>query len=560
MSIFEKNLALLFEKAPDLAWRIQTSSVATSRPPYEEVEIPKRDVVYLFGLGAYPKGQCGTLVLLEHDVGRWKGWLSSRRATYFLNKKEVLCAYFDPENPNDPLFPYLYSYFSTLKVAVMASAEYRKKYPEIACYLHLRITGDSAASCRLVDEYKALCHRFYANFYKNLRRLPEAVWGTKLFGKFEGVPAIICGAGPSLDRNVALLSTLKNKALIFAGGSALNAVSCNGVLPHFGAGIDPHFLQFERLRMNQAFQTAMFFRSRWYEGSLPFIQGTPLYLNGSGGQMVASRAEAHLGIEGEALDEGFNVVNFTVEVARSLGCNPLIFVGLDLAYTQGAQYAQGVLYDVAIDEEKLLSPTHYYDVPLERDNIYGEKVYTHWKWLAEAKWIGDYQMQHSQLTMINCTEGGIGFPGIPHKTLEQVARSHLRRSYPLEEWLHSEIQMASKHKIEKERVDSFTAELESSLRRCEEHLSLLEQEWMEMEKRVDQLPPHLRSGRAALLEVELEGEMAYEAILSVFSYVFQSQMNRQLVEGDLLTTLRLEREKFSHLRDAVCLNLRLLTS
>ena len=42
---------------------------------------------------------------------------------------------------------------------------------------------------------------------------------------------------------------------------------------------------------------------------------------------------------------------------------------------------------------------------LLKTDIYGKPIYTLWKWIAEANWIGDFAKAHPDITVINATEG-----------------------------------------------------------------------------------------------------------------------------------------------------------
>ena len=52
------------------------------------------------------------------------------------------------------------------------------------------------------------------------------------------------------------------------------------------------------------------------------------------------------------LEEGHNVVNFSLSIAKALGCNPIILAGVDLALTDEKAYPPGILPYPLIDVEK----------------------------------------------------------------------------------------------------------------------------------------------------------------------------------------------------------------
>jgi hypothetical protein len=494
--VFRANLKLLADSSPAAALRARGEARGpVAECPEEWIEglnLGSANLLYVFGLGQggyytalkswLEADASRRLVLLEHEEGNLVRWLEGATAGEALADGQVDVHFFD--TPLDPLFAQLCAENGAAQVA-FAAHEALVGTP-LAEALGARLVRDAATVSRIVDEFRRHGDLFFENFYTNLFLWHEAVWGAPLFGKFKGVPAIICGAGPSLDKNIDVLAGLRDKALIFAGGSALNATSCRGVLPHFGAGIDPHYPQFQRLMMNAAFEVPIFYRHRWQTDALPLIQGTPLYLNGSGGQRVAEWFERRLGIGGRVLDEGHNVVNWTVEIARALGCDPIVCIGLDLAYTEGRPYAGGVAADSCEDG------SHHYD-----QSVTFNGHQTHWKWIAEAEWLGSKGV-------VNATEGGIGFPGAPDIPLAEVAE-RFKRSWPLDEWVRAEIEKARAHVIDQSQVLALLEELKASLERSIERLRRLEKQ------------------PTALDEVELEEEAAWEAILEVQDYLFRNQ-------------------------------------
>lgn len=314
---FEENLSLLRRRFPEVAWRLEETAsgelpLALAEDPQQWASTLKLDAVdllYVYGVGeggyygavrewldAHPHRH---LVFLEHDQKRLKRWLGCSTFREALQHLRVHLYLFDPQDHNDPLYERLYSFFSLLRAEFAAHEAYVAGDTQRCSQLRLRLLQESASCYRLSSEFMTHSEAYYQNFYKNLLQLPNAYLGNHLFGRFEGVPAIICGAGPSLQRNVHLLRDLAHRALIFAGGSSLNGVSSAGIAPHFGAGVDPHYPQFQRIMTNQAFEVPIFYRNRWYHEALDVSQGPKLYLTGAGGQEVASWCDEQLGIEGE---------------------------------------------------------------------------------------------------------------------------------------------------------------------------------------------------------------------------------------------------------------------
>lgn len=270
-------------------------------------------------------------------------------------------------------------------------------------------------------------------------------------------------------------------------------------------------------------------------------------------------------MEGEALDEGHNVVNFCTEIAMALGCNPIVFVGLDLAFTDLKSYAKGVVDNPTVEKEDITHTEQFESDAVEWPDIYGNKVFTLWKWIAESEWLAKLATTHPEITMINATEGGIGFAGIPNKELATLS---FNKSYPLEKMVKDAIQGATLPQVTPEKVKEVMTELETSLLACKKQLEILLEENEEIEKRLqasEQLES-LHTGRSALAISDLEEEVAFGAVLEVFNsiQVFVQQGALQAIKKEqdpitrLLKMVKLQEERYQFLLHVIEANLILL--
>lgn len=154
--------------------------------------------------------------------------------------------------------------------------------------------------------------------------------GLDLQGAFAKIPALIVGAGPSLEKNGHLIREFAQKGLIFAGGTALNVI---GVEPHFGGSIDaaaPH----EQFKQHPFSQVPFCYQSRMNRENFSLVKGEKL--------LFPDNASAPLNwIYGEEpFDGGWTVGNFLTAVALHFGCDPILFIGMDLCYTDQRKYAK----------------------------------------------------------------------------------------------------------------------------------------------------------------------------------------------------------------------------
>lgn len=279
-------------------------------------------------------------------------------------------------------------------------------------------------------EYLHVSPLMYENILYNLPKIAKSTLLYDLKDQFKNKPAIICGAGPSLNKNGHLLKELKEKALLFAGGRALSVLNDLGVEPHFSIGIDPYEQHKATLRCNNYFELPLIFRLRMFQGATQLNQGSRIYAPGATGYSFVQWIEKSLGLNSPFLDEGLNVVNFNLSVAKILGCNPIILVGSDLAYTDNQAYSK------SIPDEQVL-PNSFeideHDLTLNRGYLKkdakGQPIFTLWKWVEEAKWIEEFAEKNPDLELINATEGGLKLKGIENLSLEAAKKKHLSISY-----------------------------------------------------------------------------------------------------------------------------------
>ncbi len=331
--------------------------------------------------------------------------------------------------------------FAHIPYTISALKAYAQKSDQKAYQnLHYQLDHWIALRRACLAEFNNYGRHFYFNFYPNLIYLPEAYRCNLLQNQFKGMPAIICGAGPSMDKNLDLLENLCERALIFAGGTALNAVNSRGFWPHFGLGIDPHIPGRTRLIMHTAYEVPYIYKARASFSCMQLVHGLKICSEGSETSRLPSWFEKKMGINAPEINSGFNVVNFSFSIAKLLGCNPIILVGVDLAYSDSKSYHSGVKSHPLHPKEQNLRTKNAQEELIVRQDIYGKPVYTLWKWINESMWFASQAAETPEIVIINSTEGGIGMQNIPNIALKDAADKYLHQTHALAVRLHGEIQ------------------------------------------------------------------------------------------------------------------------
>ncbi|MBA3815977.1 MAG: DUF115 domain-containing protein [Parachlamydiaceae bacterium] len=265
--------------------------------------------------------------------------------------------------------------------------------------------------------------------------------------------------------------------------------------------------------MNQEYETPFLYRNRIHHKALDRVHGDKIYVSGSSGFEIANWMGKRLGLEGknDSLSEGYNVLNFAVSLAYDMGCYPIIMVGVDLAYSQGLSYSSGINSHPLYDRRNSFRTKSDEEVILDKKDIYGQPIRTLWKWVREALWYGLFTLEHSDVLLINATEGGIGFPDIQNKSLTEVAAQYLVKHYDIPTWLHGEIQNTHwPHEVNETKITSLLKQLSESLKRCVEKYKCIENELAVIPQYI---PNDNISDRILKIVDELKNEEAFQALL-----------------------------------------------
>jgi hypothetical protein len=160
--------------------------------------------------------------------------------------------------------------------------------------------------------------------------------------RHKGQPAIIVSAGPSLRKNGQLLKGLADKAVIIAVQTTLQPLLEMGIEPHYVTSLDYHDICtrfFEKLPPN--LRTELVAEPK----ATPLIFGMnpgPLSLLGND---FAEGLLREMKLGKTKLTSGATVAHLAYYLAEHLGCDPIVFIGQDLGFSDGLCYAPGTSYE-----------------------------------------------------------------------------------------------------------------------------------------------------------------------------------------------------------------------
>lgn len=514
----------------------------------DRIAFDKIDLLYLygFGLGRYwkpiqkwlEKKSSHALVILEDDLGALAAFFEMKEAATILAHPQVHLKYIpDPKGWDDVLeelastFPY-----DKLEVSALESRRTTSVFRRLKLKIQRKTTLWHATLAEAIHS-----HLFYRNVLENMQKLPQSFCANRLRGKFEEIPAIVCGAGPSLKKAAPYLKKLENKALIFAGGSTLSALSHLEVKPHLGMAVDPNPREYDCVKGCQFTDVPFLYAGRVLPKVFEVFKGPLGYIRSGTGGSCEAYFEKEFGIEDPFIGpelgrEALSVTTLAVAMATALGCNPIILVGLDMAYSDEKLYAEGVLAKGSFDKTIMRSSERV----LKRKDRHGRSIYTAVKWVMESDTLSLFSKKHPKQLFLNATEGGLGFRKIPYISLETAIEKHCRKTYPLRKKIEQVIAV-SRLNVTPTQVATQFSLLRSSLKRCL--------------KLVKALLSDLESPRAIVLEMDLKEEVAFEPLLATTLPAFTLGVRKSFCfphqTKDKEKELAFERAKWTHLKECI---------
>ncbi len=386
--------------------------------------------------------------------------------------------------------------------------------------LRLKILRKSALFYALVSEalhLPYLIHNCLSNFF----RLHHAFPACELTGKFSGIPAIICGAGPSLAASFEPLKALRDKALVFAGGSAISALCHAGIIPDFGMAVDPNPEEYDRFKHIAHRAFPLLYANRLFPAVFTACDGPWGYLYTDRASPFEMWLEEEIGIKGERLgsdvdQEALSVTTLLIAYAVRLGCHPIILTGVDLAYTGGKRYAPGIVEE----EPEVKAARKAGDLLLERIGHLGHTITTQVKWVMEASVIAAFAKSHPYIEMMNATEDGLPIEGLKRIKLQEFA---CEKVFDFKKMIQEAIEALPAVVSSSELLFEPLERLTLSLERCQKICQAMVEE-------LEATIPFYKTGKMVILEMDFEEELAFKVMLQNLAPAFERSVGRTVFD------------------------------
>ncbi|MBI5274648.1 MAG: motility associated factor glycosyltransferase family protein [Chlamydiales bacterium] len=380
-----------------------------------------------------------TVIFLEKNLGKIKSFFNVPFAVNLIQSEHVFIYHYDDDAIIKKIgWEYLGSAYQV----------HGKKEEDIV-YIKRIMEGIMLVAAEFQDFGAATFH----NVFQNVLSSSSISCGKDLFGQFQDIPAIIVGAGPSLNHEINQLKAWEKHGLIFAGGSALEALSKENITIHFGSSIDPDPSRHRFLNFTQ-FTTPFFIQFRMSKAIYREIQGSKIWMGNSPGYPLEESLYESMQLPLIQFDGGWVVSNFLCHVAYLLGCNPIIFIGMDHCWKENEIYTK----QVSVKEERkgfIVKDMHGNDVLTRADFFWAND------------WFSTFAKKHPEVAFINCTSSGLSMPGIEHLSLSAASMRFAKEEKQLQEMIHCQLEQASKLPLDKATV--FFQQLMQSMQTCTEY-------------------------------------------------------------------------------------------
>ncbi len=245
-------------------------------------------------------------------------------------------------------------------------------------------------------------------------------------------PILVVATGPSLNKQMPLLAQYKDQFVIVAVDPAVPILKSHGIVPQFVVSIDPRkrpYWKHNELDDDTTFVIEI--------GCCPDVA----WSNNKKYLITCCHKDVHrlvtsLGVHAPYLQTGGSVGTSAFSLACQMGGNPIVMIGMDLAWTGGKDHAEGYVSQYS---REILDARHAKGFEIEGHD--GQPVRTERQLLYYKTWFEQRIQQLPDRLIVNSTEGGARINGatqIPFASVcEEIAKTQLgpRAADPGQSWV-----------------------------------------------------------------------------------------------------------------------------
>ncbi|HEY0253773.1 MAG TPA: 6-hydroxymethylpterin diphosphokinase MptE-like protein [Kofleriaceae bacterium] len=272
---------------------------------------------------------------------------------------------------------------------------------------------------------------------KNLPAIAKWPSAQTLDGAFANVPMIIVAPGPSLAKNIDQLKALDGRAILACFSHSLKPVVAAGLTPDVVITVDPQDIRYHFAGIdvsNMTLVNAATCHPSLFE--LPAKRFVTVAANSAIDDWIFDGVSEDARAAG-----GGSVATSTFSLALRWGCDPIVFVGLDLSFPNGEYYVKSSIdgdVHASVGDDGVLKVDGWSKgfqkmkaaggpkAPKERaitlPGWHGGEVPSSFIFSMFHRWFVSMmkEVNPQGISVYNCTEGGAHIPGMDHQTLADV--------------------------------------------------------------------------------------------------------------------------------------------
>ncbi|ROR31530.1 uncharacterized protein DUF115 [Mobilisporobacter senegalensis] len=247
-------------------------------------------------------------------------------------------------------------------------------------------------------------HKLNNNFKKNIKIYDGYIESLKEM--FKGKDLYIIAAGPSLDKNYKELKNLGKDVIILATGTVLKKLLSVGITPHYVIIIDANDGVYTQIKDINTKNIPLLYLSTVYYKIPEDYLGEKYLICQEGYKKAEEFASEH---NYHLYQTGGSVSTTALDLGIQFECKRIIFLGLDLAYTNNQDHASGTASFNTVESNDLR----------QVEDIYGNMVGTSKNLDIYRKWIERRIKEVKNIEFIDATEGGAKIKGMKIKKLSE---------------------------------------------------------------------------------------------------------------------------------------------
>ena len=198
--------------------------------------------------------------------------------------------------------------------------------------------------------------QMFTNTVANLPSLFAATPMKNLRNTLKGIPAVCVAAGPSLDHAILDLKKLEKHTLIIACDSAVNALLQAGIRPHMVVTIDIFETNIDKLKphFQELSDTLLVYSIESNPDNVRLYLGQRRVAVSAYSKLLLLCLDPALQLESQ-FPAMTSVSHMAIFSAMAVGADPIIMVGMDLAYSMGKSHSFDSAFFHSLDQKKLVS-------------------------------------------------------------------------------------------------------------------------------------------------------------------------------------------------------------